>query len=75
MKEEQFQRFLDLAFRLEPENLSADGERPKSQIKKLRAVLLKEWGKLEKEVGRSVTTEEVWNKYLNESRFGGMNRI
>jgi len=45
---------------LSPENLSADGELPQSAVKKRKRFLLSEWRKLEREVGRVVTEDDVW---------------
>jgi|TARA_B110000914_G_C15307828_1_gene374182 hypothetical protein len=45
---------------LSPENLSADGELPQLAVKKRKRFLLSEWRKLEREVGRVITEDEVW---------------
>ena len=53
-------KFQDLACELSPENLCCDGELPASQVKKRRASIMKQWGQLERELGRTVTESEVW---------------
>ena len=53
-------KFLDIALSLEPENLTCDGELPQSEVRRKYNSLTKEWKKLEKQVGRTVTQEEVW---------------
>tara|TARA_R110000744_G_scaffold1721_1_gene6153 strand:+ start:564 stop:710 length:147 start_codon:yes stop_codon:yes gene_type:complete len=45
---------------LSPENLSADGELPQLAVRKRKRFLLSEWKKLEREVGRVVTEDDVW---------------
>jgi len=53
-------RFVDLAGRLSPENLSCDGELSRGQVKARYAAIMKEWKALEKEAGRTVTEDETW---------------
>lgn len=55
------EKFLDLACRLEPENLSCDGELPMAQVRKRRTSILREWGSLERRAGRTVTDTEAWS--------------
>lgn len=57
---EHKKRFLDLACQLSPENLCCDGEISMAQARRRAWSLQKKWSELEKEVGRSVTEEEVW---------------
>jgi len=45
--------------RLEPENLTCDGELSTSEWKRKEKKLMKDWKRLEKQVGRTVTEEEV----------------
>lgn len=47
---------------LSPENLAADGERPRREVQRLRSLYLRAWADLEKIAGRPVTEEEVWNR-------------
>lgn len=54
------EKFLNIASALSPENISWDGERPKSAIARERARLNAEWKKLEAQVGRKVSEDEVW---------------
>lgn len=53
-------RFIGLAARLSPENLSCDGELSKSQIKARLSAIRKEWTALEKQAGRKVSEDEPW---------------
>ena len=53
-------KFKGLSSMLSPENLSADGELSQSAVRKRKRFLLSEWKKLEREVGRVVTEDEVW---------------
>lgn len=54
-------RFIALAARLSPENLHADGEISASQAAAKRKRIMEDWRKLEAELGRSVSEEEVWS--------------
>ena len=53
-------QFLDLACQLSPENLTCDGELPPAQVKRRQKILVSKWLKLEKQIGRSVSEEEIW---------------
>ena len=53
-------KFLELASRLSPENLSCDGEMSRTQIRSKEAILKLEWSRLEKKVGCKVSEDEVW---------------
>lgn len=53
-------KFLNLACQMSPENISWDGERPRSEVAKAMKKLKAEWAALEKQVGRPVTDREVW---------------
>jgi len=54
------QRFLVLLHQLSPESLSCDGELSKKQVEKKRRLLMARWKKLEKQLGRPMTANEVW---------------
>ena len=54
-------QFKTLAMALEPENLFADGEHTRKQADQMRSNLKREWGKLERKIGRTVTESEVWS--------------
>jgi len=56
------EKFLNIASALSPENISWDGERPKSAIARERSRLNAEWKKLEAQVGRKVSEDEVWTE-------------
>lgn len=53
-------KFIDLAFRLEPENLTCDGEyHTKAAIRARYAAIKREWKAAEKEAGRKVEEAEA----------------
>jgi hypothetical protein len=54
-------KFLVLACRLSPENLTCDGEISRTEVRKRYAQIMREWKALEKTIGRRVTEDEVWN--------------
>lgn len=58
--------FRELASALSPENLSCDGERPASEARRVEAKLRKEWRQLERQVGRTVTENEIWQTVYEE---------
>ena len=51
--------FADLSCQLSPENLSRDGELAHSKVRARRARLMSEWIRLERQVGRKVTEDEI----------------
>jgi len=61
MNKEIKDKFSRLACQLSPENLWCDGEASPTYVKRKYKELMKEWEKLEKEVGRKVSEEETWN--------------
>lgn len=68
---EQIMKDFDgLACRLSPENLCCDGELNKRQVQHRFNQIRKEWKKLEKEIGRNVTEDEVWDYTLKQLRKG-----
>lgn len=64
----QQHKFLNLACALSPENLSCDGELPSHLVRSKYNRLMKEWRALEKQVGRQVTEDEVWNNQCSRIR-------
>ena len=54
--------FSILASALSPENLSCDGERSASEVRKRHADLVRKWNSLERRVGRPVSEDEVWRQ-------------
>ena len=54
-------KFMSLASRLSPENLAMDGEISRAQIKKRLQQIRREWRELEKQVGRKVYEDELWD--------------
>ena len=65
MNKEQHSKFLRLACELSPENLHCDGEISRAEAKRKWVRLMKQWRVLEKEVGRTVSEDEVWAQYLS----------
>ncbi len=59
-------KFAGLLNDLSPENISHDGERSAAQVKKARQDIMKRWGELERELGRTVTENEVYSKMVWE---------
>jgi len=53
-----------LANAMSPENLTSDGEATIRQVSQRRKVLMGQWGKLEKAVGRKVTEDEAYQQFL-----------
>lgn len=51
---------LDIECQLSPENLSCDGEASRAQVQTRRSELMRKRGALERELGRTVTSDEVW---------------
>ncbi len=71
---EQFEKFLTLATSLSPENLSCDGELPPAEIRRKVRWLSREWASAEREVGRKVTEDEVWDRVVKEGEAANMKR-
>ena len=66
LTEEQYEQFLNMSSQLSPENLHCDGEISNAEAgRKYRAIMSK-WHKLEKEVGRKVTEDEIWKRHLEK---------
>lgn len=65
-EDQAMERFLDLAIKLSPENLTCDGELKSSAVRtKLRA-LKEEWDRTEQALGRRVTEDQVWDWYRRQ---------
>ena len=60
-------KFLNLASRLSPENIWMDGEATKTQARKRKSDLRKQWKALEVVAGRKVSEAEVWERRVNEN--------
>jgi len=56
--------FENLASRLSPENLHCDGEISNAEAQRRYRQIMKEWAELEKQLGRKMTEDEVWDNYL-----------
>ncbi len=61
-------KFFDIAMKLEPENLTMDGEASKTEVKQRSTFLKKQWRDLEYLVGRQVTEDEIWDKEYAKHR-------
>ena len=55
-----YERFSELSSSLSPENLHCDGEISNAEANRKYNRLMKEWHKLEDQVGREVTESEIW---------------
>lgn len=60
-----FESFLNLSGRLSPENLCCDGECSRAEVSRRYAAIMREWHKLEKTIGFSVSEDDVWSAYLS----------
>tara|TARA_R100000750_G_scaffold31445_1_gene20113 strand:- start:137 stop:412 length:276 start_codon:yes stop_codon:yes gene_type:complete len=74
MNKEHLQKFRVLVGELSPENLHEDGEISNWQANRKEKKLLKQWNRLEKDVGRKVTEDEIWNGWY-EDDFSDPNKI
>lgn len=63
--DDQYKQFLRIASGLSPENLYCDGEISHAQAMKKRKALLADWAKIEKDIGRKVSEDEVWDWSFN----------
>jgi hypothetical protein len=57
----QFPAFLSMACDLSPENLSCDGELSRSEVNARYHSIMRDWRKLEEEIGFEVTENEVFD--------------
>ena len=60
------QKFVKLVFASEPENLCCDGEASRTAIRRTLAAIRRDWKACEKEIGRTVSEDEVWEWEKNE---------
>ena len=58
--------FAGLACRLSPENLCCDGEISRAEVNRRLRQIQKEWKALEKESGRVVSEDQVWDFMLKK---------
>jgi len=61
----QQEAFLSLASSLEPEALYSDGEVSQAVARQRAIKLHRQWATLERQVGRKVTQDEVWDNCWN----------
>lgn len=61
LTKKQREKFLTLACQLSPESLTCDGELPDAQVRARFHSLMRQWHKLEAEVGRKVTEREAYD--------------
>jgi hypothetical protein len=58
--------FAGLACRLSPENLCCDGEISRAEVNRRLRQIQKKWKALEKELGRVVSEDQVWDFMLKK---------
>ena len=58
--------FTGLVCRLSPENLCCDGEISRAEVNRRLRQIQKEWKALEKELGRVVSEDQVWDFMLKK---------
>lgn len=68
LSEDLMTKFSELRRSLDPEALSADGERAMEEQRRLYTQLMRKWRNLEQEAGRKVTEKEVWDWGLERMR-------
>tara|TARA_R110000868_G_scaffold129901_1_gene339195 strand:- start:67 stop:294 length:228 start_codon:yes stop_codon:yes gene_type:complete len=68
MTDEQHKQFLWIASELSPENLTCDGELSKRAVDAKFRRLMAEWHRLQKEVGRAVYEDEIFEREYNRQR-------
>ena len=61
-------KFRDLIYMLETENLWRDVEASKTEVKQRSTFLKKQWRDLEYLVGRKVSEDEIWDKEYAKHR-------
>lgn len=66
MDSELKSKFVDLACRLSPENLSCDGECSRAETNRRLAQIRREWKQLEVQAGRRVSEDEA-DRWMIES--------
>ena len=78
---EHKQSFIRLACALSPENISADGERSRSQIAARRKKLMAEWAALEQKAGVKVSEDQAYsfsnevNAYERRERASALSKL
>jgi len=69
IKKRYLDQFFDLVNQLSPENLSCDGEISNAEAQRKSGKLMKAWKRLERQVGRTVSEEEVWGLFFTRQIF------
>ena len=54
------EKFIDLACRLSPENLTCDGELSRTETMRRYRHLMSEWKQLERRIGRNISEDSVF---------------
>ena len=67
-------KFVALTVRLEPENLTCDGECTRTQVRARWRAIQREWHTLEAQAGRKVSQAEVDNWWLASIGTPGVSR-
>jgi len=60
--------FIRISNELSPENLMCDGERSAAAARRVAKALKARWAALEREAGRKVSEDEVWNAFVSRYR-------
>ena len=60
LEKEIMEKFVGLACRLSPENLSCDGEASRTYVNQKLKQIRKEWKALEKQLGKKMDEDDVW---------------
>lgn len=68
MTPEMFNSFIGIANALSPENLHCDGEVSRAQARRREHQLKARWKELEKQLGRPVSEDEIWTKWIEQRR-------
>lgn len=63
-------KFIDMAFALEPEMLSADGENSREVQDKIANEIINNWNNLQNQLQETVTIEQAfqWEKEMREAQ-------
>jgi hypothetical protein len=61
-----FPVFLTLSCALSPENLTCDGECSRAEVKARHAKIMARWRDAERQFGRTVSEEEVWDAEMKK---------
>lgn len=66
--EKMFHRFFELQMKLEPENLSMDGEASPAHVRSRKRSIQREWQTMERAIGRRVKENDIWDIYWQRQK-------